>query len=528
MSENFNGQELDSGDGFMFEVVAEDYEPSAEINDNKPSSKSDVNIDELRAKAKSDSYPDTLIEKAIEQLDESVYNYSSFEKLMDKILNEMEDSKLEEEARKTRIKKAVKLELDSVKGISEPATHLYNLIWTHYKTSAVRANTLLHYAEGSPELDLDLYEKPIYQLILQIKQDWVANLIQDILVAYETKPEVTAYIENYLEQLGVQPEDYDKNKAALINYLPEHIKEEKSPDVYKQLRAVMLIRQSKDVKQNENNYEDAILQHTEHLLNYTASYQNYMEEGVPEDAAEALATDDTIGLMSDKEKSNIFKDIGNLAGKVVHLRYKVATDFDSAFKESLGPYADTYYSNLEAVKAKRELLKERRRLVNEQRAQQFNEQIDEFTNRLKERHDERREEQRLERAERREEARAERAERSANNYNKQNSNYNSYNQYNSSGYNNRYNDPRYNNYRRSSGRDFSPYIPTWLIATGAHILIGFILLLVLGKQAALWTGIGLAVASVGFVKQKHNEPKAVTTILLGYGLAIVGFLLSIM
>lgn len=491
----------DSGEGLMFEVVPEDYSAEDTETDEVSKSKSTLNIEDLHNRALKDGYPEALISESLNNLDDSVYDYASFERFMEKRIDSIHEQEEAEKAKRARIKKAVKFELESVKRIEAPANHLNTLILQTYNTSAVRALTLVKYAEKSGNLDLEVYEKPVYQLILQIGQQWVSDLVYEILATYESNPDVKKYIESYLEAIGVSPENYAKEKASLISFLPEHLQNENSPDAYKQMKAIILIKETQDVKSGENDYEEAILKHTESLINYSAAYENYIEEGVPEEVAEAFATSDAIDDMDDDVKSNIFKGTGSLIGKVVHLRYKVASDFDNAFREGLGEFADDYYAN-------RERVKERKAEMKAKRQEMFSNVADKVEDWADDRAVEKRERQLQREAERRQDY------------------YDSHN-YNRSRRES-YRDPRYRNYNNSYRNNFSPQIPAWLMATGINVIIGLLVWLIFGQTSAIFTAVGLVISTVGFLKQKHNEPNAGVTIVIGYGLAVACFLLSIM
>ena len=64
------------------------------------------------------------------------------------------------------------------------------------------------------------------------------------------------------------------------------------------------------------------------------------------------------------------------------------------------------------------------------------------------------------------------------------------------------------------------------MVSGVNLLIGLLVWLFYGKSVALFTAVGLIVAVVGFLKQKHNEPNATITIIAGYALAVLAIFLT--
>lgn len=452
---------------------------------------------EFERQAYDDGYPESIIKLALEKMSEEVKTYDDFENLVESAMKSIEDERAKQSARRERIKRAVSSELDSLHRIKDPALELYRRIKSKYNTSAVKAMTMIHYAEKTDKLDLEMYEKPIYQLILQYDRDWVKDIVDSIHNAYVNNPEIDAYIVSYIKKVAPDS-NVEEYKKHLLDVLPENIKAESSPDVYKQLQSIFLATQTKAGDTN-NTVVKAILGDDEAMVSFGAAYEKYLEKGIPEQAAEAMATEDTLESMPEEARDSLFKKVGSLAGKVVSFKYQAATDFQSAFKEQLGPYADTYFAKREEINAR----KEERRIEREERkaAEREAELRDEEPNPSEQRSTV--EQPKSPKTERRQRSTA---DNSKNNY-----------------------DPRYNNVRRNEqGRDFSPELPSWLTAGVVHLFLVVILWVIFGGVTALFCGAGALLATVGLFNIGRHAPKSMETTVLGYGLMIIGVLLGFM
>ena len=141
--------------------------------------------------------------------------------------------------------------VEQLKSINDISAYANRLISATYNTSAVTVLDIMKRA--TPEqLKLDVYEREVYSIIIQMEEKWVADAIRDTHNKWKEEHKyATHYIHSYLEDIGVPESEYGKNKAALISALPTVYQRESSPDIYKQYLAVMLLRNSGE-KGNED------------------------------------------------------------------------------------------------------------------------------------------------------------------------------------------------------------------------------------------------------------------------------------
>lgn len=442
-----------------------------------------------------------------------------------------------EEKSKQDIEKVRKLVKQSIKQLStmnDLPAYLKNQIYATYNTSCVDPMDLLELTKDNDNADLELYEQPIYSLILNIEEDWVAELVDSIRYDWETSEEVNEYVNSYLRGLGVPDEDMDINKEALLTVLPDVLRDESSPVQYKYYRAVQLLCNDPN-KNKEVDYEKAILEETDRLLDYASTLSNKIEDGVPFSAAEAMATEEVVRNMPDDSpvKKSITADsvaagVGGFCGKVVKLKYSVSQSFDEALHEGLGEYAEDWDDTLSKIKDKqrekrehREIVKQERKEARDEAKQRQPELAMEEAKHVEVNHKQHTDADDLG-------GRALKHRRDASYDNRYYGQNDYYNQRNYNQYKRGYKQQNYG-YRQqvNRGRDFAPAIPPAFLAIGFNVILALLCLLLFGSRYGTFSIIGLVIASFGFIKTKLNEDNAIPMIIIGYIIFIIALILAL-
>ena len=486
----------------FFEIVGNEEEvvTNAEVID-------EMMVNMFRDNAIRDGYGETIIEAAIDLIDSNTKTYDDFEKLIDIAIENERDSKHAQQAKEQRRQASIHMEVERLRSIKEPAKYLEQQIYTVYNTTAVQAMELVCEAEHNENLQLDIYEAPIYSLIIQLKKPWVEDLVNHCLAKWDGNPVIDGYIQQYLDSIDTPPEQREDIKKELISYLPIAIRNECSPDTYKVFRSIQIIMQDKH--RDKCDARDEILGDEEDLVRFTANFENYVDEDVPYEAANAAATEDYYNPTFEERASSIANGLGSFVGKTVSFKYSMAKSFDDAMCESMGEYADVYKANRQRIRKQKEELKARKaELKHEQEMAELQEKIQE-----------------------QEEKKAEREERQRIRAQQQSQQMH---------YDNRYNNYRGNtNYRGNAGyrgynqgyrqsRDFAPQIPLPVMVGAGNLFVWLIIALLFGSTARLVSGVGLVVALFGFIRKQIGEPNAVTMIVGGYAVAVLGVLFGIM
>lgn len=474
----------------MFEVTPEDYDE----NEDEPNNVEEVSIDieDLKQKAIDDGYGETVINEALNLVDSSTKTYKDFETLISKALNNIKDEEREKAAKKQRLQDSMQLELNRLRKINDIAVHADNLIVNTYNTTAVIALNIIHRATEE-QLQLDVYECPMYSVILQINKPWVSDIVTSILADWETQDYPKKFVENYLRGLGVPEDKWENNKRDLLKILPDNIRNEKSPDIYKQFKAVHIILQRNNPDE-EVDLSDKIFSQTDQCIEYHANLEKAMEDGVPALAASAMATEAAIESMDEESKKKISSvgiagAAGAFCGKVIGFKYRAAKSFDDMLRENVGEYGDIWSANREAVRKRKEELKEKKaELKHEEKLAKIEAKSNERI--------------------------AKKTYVPA---------YDARQVY--SNRNNGYNTNRYSRgYSQPVHRDFRPNIPVPIIVGAIHLILSLILWLILGSKSSFLI-VGLVVAFIGFLKKEHNEKGAILTIVGGYALFLLAILL---
>ena len=379
------------------------------------------------------------------------------------------------------------------------------MIFEVYNTTAVELFDLLDICEKDKRLRVDLWKKPVWAVLMQIKEAVVEDAVAQCLKNWENDTVAIEYVERYLRSLGVREEDFDANKEALLNHLSESILGEISPTTYKLFTAVQLLKH--DVSEDDNSCNNVIFSNEDRASDYISHVEYYRDNDTPTDAASAMACEETIEEMDEEERLNIIGKAGAFAGKVIKFRYETVDTFNNCLRDSMGEYADKYDDYCVKAQAKKERLavekeeeKERKRLEKKQCKEDM-------------------------RAQKREDRAYERQSKmNQQMYNRGNYNYQTVNYGNR-----RYNDPRFTrsqvnrNYNHNAN-NFAPIIPTWIFAVLINIVMLIFIALAVGWGRALFPGLGLAVATFGFIKQKIGEPGGIPMIVVGYIVAVLSLI----
>lgn len=186
-----------------------------------------------------------------------------------------------------------------------------------YNTTAVTSFDLLKMvtADGFDQdvLELGIFQKPIYSLILNIDEDWFKELVESILIRWEDNEAAEEIVEKYIASLrggSLDGCDLDAEKKALINVLPENIKNENSPDLYKAYKAIQIIQGSggKEDDYTSDEFSEKLMANADIGIDFAADVNVAMDDGDPFYAA----TNSAATTAADKMKIN-----EQIAGKVV-------------------------------------------------------------------------------------------------------------------------------------------------------------------------------------------------------------------
>lgn len=452
----------------FFEVVPEDYS-EVTVND-APSEELATFID----KARDDGFGETAIERAVSLCKGKCNSYEEFCDFIDKGITAIDEEQLKERIRRENIRKSVAIELKKLE--DKDVIDLINKsIYANYNTTAVTALELVDECSKTfNEESEELYGECKYAVYLCMKSDWVKRGLAACLDRWDTSMEVKRYITSYLKTVNVDPDNYNAGIRQLVDYLPEAIKNENSPTLYKSFRAVQIITSKAftepadfDTQVRESStYYDVLL--------------DCREKNMPLLAAEQLAT----SIAS--KKGNLVENAGLLVGKAVTVKYKFASSIDEAIRESLGDKADDYYAQREQKKqAKEQQQIERDLRKSNERAADIKAQV--RVSEPKPRKPEQHVQQRQQR-------------------------------------------PKQSQ-KRVEHKDFNPYVPTWLMFTIGGVLIS-LLMLIWGKFMFVIMLLSTSCASYGWYCQSHGKTVSgkspVLCIVGGYVCAVMLLMFKIM
>ena len=585
-----NTEETPVSDNNAFAITPLDYNPEEEAKQAEEKQFTE-NLERWKQQVISKGVPESIAEEAVNSATmETCKSYSDFTKLIDKASSsdpEPEDDAIDEAILIKSVEKEIKTKLSGIKDIRG---HLADLILRQYNTTAAGVEDLLYQAENDPDyaddLKLNIYKEPIYSLILQYDQPWVEYLVEEVKASWEDNDAVNNIVDNYIDSLGGPKTegDYASEYESLVQHLPNTIRNENSPYMYKVFRAVLILTRDKTDPYMEEEFADKLLENAVAMDDYVVELDTNMDEGLPYEVAAIDASEVAAENLSDEDKkhfniiSGASSGIGTAAGWFLNIRDNSAKAFGESLRSTIG---DEQYEAYMAEREKRreqneekhiarialhEAAKEARyaQKVEEKQlkhAQRMEEKQHKYALREAEREREleeaRNPELRIERE--KQEAELERIQ-AQNEQQTQQSQYVPNQQQNAYGYNQQqqpsgglfgrfgnrrnqqYQYQNQNGYYGNQGRygnqgyygrnvhngDFAPKIPGWILATGANIFIGLVVWLAYGKQAAIFSAIGLVISVVGFLKQKHQEHNAMLTILCGYAIVVLAIFLSSM
>lgn len=473
-------------------------------------------INSFRKRALRDGFPEELVEAAMSKVTADTTSYEQFERLLDSVLDDNQAKEEEQRVRDQRLARALQPTLQTLWSDKNPVGTCRNAIWKHYHTTAVSVPELCDRLKDSPEIKLSVYKKPVYSIIHQIDKPFVANGVKECLARWDSNPVVKGIINNYLESTGVAPENMDANRAKLISILPDNIKNQNAPDVWKQYKAVTLIM-DRDASMSDTLTAE-LFADEEAMLTFGARVESYVEDGVPFDAAQRQASEDYCHSLPKDKQMSLFGKVGKFYGKALKFRYDKAADMESLMRESLGEYADQYFERREEMRERKEEMRERKATV--------------------------RMEAKIAREEREQELREQRAdERKL--YNQQNNIYAGYNNRTRTGYasQQRYGQPaaayagqrrvnpqqglvRYSTNTDVGGANFAPQIPVFVMAILIHLVVGLLTFIIFGGLKTTFVFIGLALATFGFIRKRVDEQHSIPMIALGYVIVVLAFIFT--
>ena len=152
-----------ASNGF-FEIVGDEEEEV--ITNEKVVDEMMVNM--FRDNAIRDGYGETTIEAAIALIDSNTKTYDDFEKLIDIVIENERNHKFAEQVKEKRRQASIYMEVEKLRSVREPAKYLEQQIYNVYNTTAVQAMELVCEAEHNENLQLDVYEEPIYLSLIHI------------------------------------------------------------------------------------------------------------------------------------------------------------------------------------------------------------------------------------------------------------------------------------------------------------------------------------------------------------------------
>lgn len=470
----------------FFEVIGDDGNEEVKDDIVNKGIVDQMTLDMFRDQAQEAGYSESDIEEAINRVDTSCKCYDDFERIIGLVIEDKEIRRLTEQKKQERIKASIRLELDNLKSIEDPVKHLESVIYKVYNTTAVNGTELICESKGNENIKLGIYEHPVYSLIMQIKRPWVADLVNKCLAKWEDNPVVNRYIMQYIDYMGIPAEDVEQRKADLINLLPDSIKQEASPDAYKQYMAVHLLMQ--EHKRDEPSANVELLSNEDDLVNFAANFENYAEDDVPFDAAISVASEDAYA-----QSASWADKVGSFVGKTISLKYNLACNIEDALRQGLGDHADDYLQNRERIKAQRAELKAKKQEI---------------------KHEQRMAELETKKAMYQEQSKAEQQQ---------------------SQYQQQMKCQQQLHQRQSQSSiydhrsvNFAPQLPLPALVGFGSFTLWLIIALFFGKTVRVVCGVGLVVFTFGFIRKHVGEPKAINLIIGGACVTVLGLLFGMM
>ena len=534
-----------------------DYDPEAE----KAKRLREAFLDKLntyRQKAYELNIDKESIEEATKQA--SADNVKSFKDFMDlvnkcTIRSKQSESLSDDELYFAQLKAAQ--DIERLRKLPNAGEELNKRIYSTYNTTAVKSVDMLKMVESDSfdkdVLQLEIYQKPIYSLILNVESDWFKELVDTLLLRWEDNATVIDIVDGYIASLNggtVNPDTIEDERKALLKVLPTHILNENSPDMYKAYKAVCIIKgndvSDKDDAFTSEDFSKKLLENADIGMDFAADVNVAMEDGDPFLAATQEAADNAAESMSLKQKiaeRAVAQFINSVQSKEAKsgaldelVKAFVSEDTYNQYLDAKDIYdatAGERREKKEQVRAEKRIRRETRQEEKHQRAM---DKMDREIERLNK-------EQELAAAEAAVAATQQAAKPQPQNIQQQYAQQpypqqqpgrfgNRYN--NQYGYgNNMYGSPYGNNRfpyggtNRYGGMNYGPQrIPMIVVGVLVNIILGLISYILLDGFMAILAIVGLVVSCVGWYKQKINESGAMFVLIGGYLLFIVVFVLN--
>lgn len=512
-------QEAISPSHGFFEVTDESGITASNVKNEVPEERKN----DYRERALNNGYPEELVERAIEQMTDSITIYSQFEHLMEKIVDADIEKEKEQKAGNARLMKAIRNDLQKLWNdrniVSTCATALYNT----YNTTAVSPAELCEELRGSEDLKLDVYREPIYSITHQVKRPFVANAVNACLAKWENSPVITGIINNYLDSTGVPESEREANKKSLLGFLPDNIRNQTAPDVWKQYQAVCIIT-GRNLGADADASDD-IFSTQESATDFAARMESYIDDGVPYDAAQRQAVEDHYQDMPEEERISIFGQAGKFVGKAIKFKYDAADSFNSLVERSLGDKAPMYFEHREEIQARKQEMK---RIKQENKVAIQQAKLERKLEQIKEPKEE------MPREPKQHAPMGNGFGNARYPDTRYNTGYNQGGMFGRGGYNqggmfgrSNYGGGYGSGYGGGYGGNFAPRIPVFMMAILIHVIVALLCFLFFGVSKSIFPVAGLLLATFGFIRKRMNEPNAVVMIIAGYVITVIAFWVSI-
>lgn len=317
----------------FFEVVPDTYSKGA--SDDTPSEV----LAEFEENARQDGFGDTVIERATLLCEGKCKSYDEYLTFLDKAIDSVQNDKEKEIARRKNVQRSIQIEIERL-----AEADIYALIdkkiYDLYNTRAVPALELID--ECSKTFDTpkkEMYKECRYAVYLCTKSDWVKAALTVCLDRWESSMDAKKFVTNYLKRIKVDPANYNAGMRSLVSYLPENIKSENSPMLYKAFVSVQLAI-AREFK-GSSDFDSRVYK----TQSYYSAIMDCTERNMPLLAVEQIATS-----MAAK-KDNLVPNPQILLGHSTKLMCKSANSIQEAIAENMG---SLYNDLLSARKAEKE------------------------------------------------------------------------------------------------------------------------------------------------------------------------------
>lgn len=479
-------------------------------------------------------YGDAVVNKTLETLGEDGSEQEFMSKL-DEVQAMLKNVKgaIDDEA---------KAKFDKIKGLPNIAVYIQEQIKRIYNTTAVSAMDLQLELKGNPNLNVDLYETDCYAIAMQIEEKFIADAIQTCLQKWVSSDYATDFINAYFVDRGVSESDFEQEKTALLRQLPDHLKEENSPDNYKLYKAIEIQYAKHYADSNEAVFSDSDASSA-----YMAGMMNYREEKVPVQLANAVASDDAEEVI---KRKGVAGAAGTVVGKLVKFKYSAAESYEDSMREAMGEYANRYEVDHAAAVEKKAAVKEARQLKRQEVKENLKEKVSNVAPVIlpdndgksdyeieQEKRDRCLREYSLAKRNLQENYLRDKAaglvdeaymKKYSSDLRKLDANYKRYLHPEDVPGPTVSRAPRTNQTsRRKAPQSYnvSPSIPNWLVLTVVHLLVLIIIALVIGWGRTVLPAIGLVLATMGVLKLNKHEPSAWSTLIAGYAIAVLSLII---